>query len=66
MFDDCNWHNFIHYYEPEEQSDDLDQPDFDNDGMTIKLDENFFENVSLSSSNNKLLLGHHSPNMGIQ
>jgi len=39
MYLDCNWQNFIHYYEPDEQSEMLNEPDFDNDGMTIRLDE---------------------------
>lgn len=36
MFHYCNWRNFIHYYEPDEQSEELDELDFDNDGITIK------------------------------
>jgi CTD small phosphatase-like protein 2 len=36
MYDGCNWLNFIHYYDPDELSDDLEEPDFDNDGITIK------------------------------
>ena len=50
MFDECNWSNFIHYYEPDEQSEELDEPDFDNDGITIKTKDVFYDNESHVSS----------------
>ena len=50
MFNDCNWRNFIHYYEPDEQSEELDEPDFDNDGITIKTKNVGYDNDSHRSS----------------
>lgn len=50
MFNDCNWRNFIHYYEPDEQTEQLEEPDFDIDGITIKTKDVCAENESHVSS----------------
>ena len=51
MYDNCDWHNFIHYYEPDEQSEKHNEPDFDNDGITIHHSDIKSYNISIKEVN---------------